>query len=205
MSLFALSRTIGPVPVDVVVREQHESDLTITTNPVEFGAAVSDHAYVEPKKLMLDAVMASRVGPAAVGAAYQSLLRLQEAREPFDIITGLTLYRDMLIERITVNRDSRFATVLYFTAECREVIIVDTETTASPGDRGQDAANPQRGKTNQSGLSRTKAQAGPNGAPSPAQDRATAPQERGNNVASTATGNNESLALGAFRRLRGGE
>ena len=200
MSLFALSRTIGPIPVDVVVREQHESDITITTNPVEFGAAVSDHAYVEPKKLMLDAVMASRAGPAAVGAAYQSLLRLQELREPFDVITGLTLYRDMLIERITVNRDSRMATVLYFTAELREVIIVDTETTEGDGpSEDPQKAQGQKGKTNQSGLSQNKA------TDADSQARATAPSESGNNVTKTETGPNQSLLITAWRNVTGGE
>lgn len=200
MSLFALSRTIGPIPVDVIVREQHESDITITTNPVEFGAAVSDHAYVEPKKLMLDAVMASRVGPAAVGAAYQSLLRLQELREPFDVITGLTLYRNMLIERLTVNRDSRMATVLYFTAELREVIIVDTETTEGEG-KSEDPqkAQGQKGKTNQSGLSKNKS------TDANSQARTTATTESGNNVTKTETGPNRSLALTAWRNVTGGE
>lgn len=157
MTVF-LSRFVGPVPLDVVVREIHESDLMITTNPVEFGANVADHAYLEPKRLRLDAVAGSRPGIAAnVAGAYQSLLRLQEAREPFDVVTGLALYRNMLVHRITVDRDAKFARVLFFSAELQEVIIVDTETT--PGN-GAGRANGQRGKTDQSKLSKNKLQEG---------------------------------------------
>ncbi len=156
MTVF-LSRFIGPVPIDVVVRETHESDLSITTNPVEFGAEVSDHAYLEPKRLVIEAVAGSRAGgPAAVAAAFQALVRLQETRQPFAIVTGLSLYRNMLIERLTVKRDSFLSRVLYFVADLREVIIVDTQTTSGglssgslqPGtaaDRGSPTV--QRGNT----------------------------------------------------------
>jgi hypothetical protein len=196
MSLFALSRTIGPVPVDVVVREQHESDLTITSNPVEFGAAVSDHAYTEPKKLILDAVAGSRAGPAAVALAFQALTRLQESREPFDVLTGLTIYRNMLIERITVNRDSRFATVLYFTAELKEVIIVDTETT--PGDGGEGGAGEQGKQTKQSDkLAKQSTQEGP------ARDRAAPPTDRSNQSTKVETNPNTNSFL--FNQFFGGE
>jgi hypothetical protein len=137
MSFVALSRFIGPVPLDVVMRETHESDLAITTNPVEFGADVADHAYLEPKRLVLEAIAGSRGGNAAsIAAAFQALTRLQETRMPFDIVTGVTLYRNMLIERLTVTRDSFFSRVLLFTAELREVIIVDTETTSGALSKG---------------------------------------------------------------------
>lgn len=169
-----LSRFIGPVPLDVVVREIHESDLTITTNPVEFGANVADHAYVEPKRLRLDAVAGSRPGIAAnVAGAYQALQRLQEAREPFDVVTGLSLYRNMLVHRLIVDRDSKFARVLFFSAELQEILIVDTETTEGTGAGN---ANGQRGRTNQSGQGKKKLAEG-----SP-RDRGSPTEQRGNSA-----------------------
>jgi hypothetical protein len=171
MTVF-LSRFIGPVPLDVVVREIHESDLTITTNPVEFGANVADHAYVEPKRLRLDAVAGSRPGIAAnVAGAYQALQRLQEARQPFDVVTGLSLYRNMLVHRLIVDRDAKFARVLFFSAELQEVIIVDTETTEGTGN-----TNGQRGRTNQSGQGKNKLAEGS------ARDRGSPTTQRGNSA-----------------------
>jgi hypothetical protein len=177
MTVF-LSRFIGPVPLDVVVREIHESDLTITTNPVEFGANVADHAYVEPKRLRLDAVAGSRPGIAAnVAGAYQALQRLQEARQPFDVVTGLSLYRNMLVHRLIVDRDSKFARVLFFSAELQEVIIVDTETTEGTGSgTGAGNANGQRGRTSQSGQGKNKLAEGP------VRDRGSPTTQRGNSA-----------------------
>jgi hypothetical protein len=127
----ALSKSLGPIPLDVVVREVHESDLFITRHPVENGADVSDHAIVEPKRLTIDAVAGSRPGtPATVAGAFQAISRLQESRQPFSIVTALTVYRNMLIERLSVDRDKTYGRVLFFRAELREVIIVDTETTS---------------------------------------------------------------------------
>ena len=160
----AISRNLGPVPIDVVVREVHESDLVITSNPVESGAEVSDHAYMEPRRLTLEAVAASRdVDAGAVSRTYEDLVRLQASRQPFDVVTGLTLYRRMLIERITVNRDTRFGRVLFFAADLREVIIVDTQS--APG----------------VALSRERLAGGP------AADRGTPTRNSGNTVAREVT------------------
>jgi hypothetical protein len=136
----ALSKFLGPIPLDVVVREVHESDLFITANPVEFGANVADHAIIEPKRLVMDAIAGSRPGtPAAVAGAYQALVRLQESRQPFSVVTALNRYRNMLVERLSVDRDKTFGRVLYFRAELREVIIVDTETASGQAVSGQAA------------------------------------------------------------------
>lgn len=155
--MIALSKALGPVALDVTVREVHESDLRITRHPVEFGADVSDHAIIEPKRLTLDAVTGSRPGgPAAIAASFQALTRLQESREPIAVVTALSLYRNMLIERVTVDRDRMNGRVLAFRAELREVVIVDTETASGKlaagrlqeGDaRDRGAPTVQRGNT----------------------------------------------------------
>lgn len=128
----AFPRFLGPVPLDVVVRETHATELEITLNPIEMGADVTDHAYVQPKRFSMEAVAASRISsPALVGAAYYALVRLQESREPFDVVTGLTLYRDMLIQRISVERDVTNSRILFFRADLLEIIIVNTESRGS--------------------------------------------------------------------------
>lgn len=161
---FAISRFLGPQRLDVVVRERHESDLLITRNPVEFGADVSDHAIIEPKRLTLDAVAGSRPGtPATIQAAWQTIKRLQESRQPFTIVTALDVYRNMLVERLTVDRDKTYGRVLFFRAELREVIIVDTES--DPGSSGG---------TTQSGLRSGSLQEGA------ARDRGSPTTQRGN-------------------------
>lgn len=118
----AISRAIGPVPVDVVMREKIESDLEITLNPVEFGADITDHAYVQPKKIILEA----RIGSLPPVAAWKSLVALQETRLPFTLVSGLDIHRNMLIKNLTAERDKDSSRILSFTAELWEVIIVSS-------------------------------------------------------------------------------
>ena len=63
----AISRSLGPVPIDVMLQERHLSRLSITRNPIEFGADVTDHAYVEPKELRLWGIIGPTSGRAGTG------------------------------------------------------------------------------------------------------------------------------------------
>lgn len=191
-------RFLGPLPLEVVVRETHESRLTITKNPVEAGADVADHAYVEPKRLTIEAVMSGGdFNPARLAASFQGLKLLQEQLEPFDIVTGLDLYRSMLIESIEVERNYTNSRVLWFTAECSEVILVDTESTPGEADNaeaGGSNAQQSRGKASnkQSNLTKGKLQAGP------ARERGSPTVQRGNTAVKpvATTGNTPEAARG---------
>ena len=54
MTVIAFSRAIGPVPINCILSEKHTSEVEITGNPIETGAEVNDHAYVKPKKVILE-------------------------------------------------------------------------------------------------------------------------------------------------------
>lgn len=41
-------RSIGEITFDAISNEDHQSELTITENPVESGALIADHAVVKP-------------------------------------------------------------------------------------------------------------------------------------------------------------
>lgn len=136
MSCILVSRSIGGVFVDVVISEEHESSMTIAEHPVERGAKISDHAWRERRRVTLEGV----VEPSRSVSAYQQLLDVQETAEPFSLVTGLMIYPNMLIERITVTRDKDNARILKFEAEVSEVRIVDTETSAGGGSSADDKA-----------------------------------------------------------------
>lgn len=141
MSVIAFSPKIGPVSIDCFLSEKHDSDLEITANPVENGAEVHDHAVVKPKRLTLE--IADENG----AQAYQSLVRFQESRVPFTIVSGLTYYKDMLVKSITADRDSQFSRVLYARIELQEVVIVSTAYAAVDVDQaGQTSPNSPAGQ-----------------------------------------------------------
>lgn len=164
-------RSIGGLYMDVTVEESHTDELEITEHPVEQGAAVTDHAYLKPAQVTIKAgVSDSTVGKAGdiegVGdrrsvQAYQALLDLQGTREPFDVVTGKRVYRNMLIKSLGVTTEKNTENVISFSAELRQVILVSVRAVAIPrrrrkhaktGDvtnKGQVQAEPKR-----SGLSK---------------------------------------------------
>lgn len=121
------NRNIGAIPVTIVTGEDHESQVSITKVPVEFGSDITDHAYVEPKTVTLKGI----IGPGFNGrrsfdraAGFQALIRYQESRTPFTLVTGLTLYRNMLIGKISVPVNPENTNVLEFTATLHQILIV---------------------------------------------------------------------------------
>lgn len=155
MSVIAFSSAIGPVPLDCILSEKHTAEVEITGNPIEIGAEVNDHAYVKPKQVVLE------VADSSAALVYNVLLRFQETRIPFYLVTGLTVYKDMLIQAIDATRDKDMSRVLRATVTCRQVIIVSTASvpasqgskpTSSPGQPGgansRNASSPTSGSAN---------------------------------------------------------
>lgn len=118
--MHAFSPVIGPVKIDVVISEKHDNSLGITSDPIETGAEINDHAYIKPKKLSL------RIGSNTAAETFNALVAFQETRVPFSIVSGLFVYNNMLIERLTADRDATTSRVLSGSADLSEIIIVDT-------------------------------------------------------------------------------
>ncbi|OOF40938.1 hypothetical protein BKK47_02600 [Rodentibacter mrazii] len=51
------NRRIGKITFDVVSSEDHQSNLSITENPIESGAAIADHAVIQPKQVAINGIM----------------------------------------------------------------------------------------------------------------------------------------------------
>jgi hypothetical protein len=122
------SRSIGSIIPDVVVEERHEDALMITEHPVETGAAISDHAYKRPSRVEMRIGFSDSTAAAAgyVQQAYQELLALQAAREPFDVFTGKRAYSNMLIANLSVVTDRKSEWMLGALVTLQQVIIVGT-------------------------------------------------------------------------------
>lgn len=139
----AIIRSMGGLVFDAVFEETHESELEVTDNPVETGVVVSDHAYMKPLRLTLSAGVSDT--PLYVPAddpfqsdagrskrAYEVLTELQARAEPFDVQTGLKLYKNMVCCSVRTSQDKDTSGALVFTAEIREVIIVYTQVVKYP-------------------------------------------------------------------------
>lgn len=147
-------RQIGYLVPDVVIKEAHTDSLTLTSHPVESGAAISDHAWVEPATLEMSVAFSAnstlidltetssvRIGSGlSITESYNALLELQRQRKPLDVVTGKRSYSNMLISKIAVTTsvDSEYALLVDLTLT--EVIITRSRTV-----RAADKASMQQG------------------------------------------------------------
>lgn len=152
MSIIAFSGVIGPVPIGVIISEKHGSEVEITGNPIETGAEVNDHAYVRPKEIVLE------VADSSAATTFAALVAFQESRVPFTLVTGLTVYEDMLIQSIDATRDAENSRILRATVTCRQVIIVSTGTAPASDAKSKSKSTKARagGKKSNSAVSPSK-------------------------------------------------
>jgi hypothetical protein len=142
---------MGGLSFDAVFEENHDYELQVTDNPVESGVVVSDHAFMLPVHLSISAgVSDSPLADSGLGLygsnsrsikAFDLLTTLQRSAEPFDVQTGLRLYKNMVCTNLKTSQDKDTAGVLVFTADLREVIIVNTQTVKYKSKKVQTTAN----------------------------------------------------------------
>lgn len=136
-SLFGQGRSFGAVPpfnpitVQVVVNENTSDVLTITKQPVQQGANITDHAYKEPTTFSMQIFFADNLG-VSLSKVYQNLLDLQSYRAPFDVITPKRIYHNMLISSLGLTTDKATENTLAISLSFQEVIIVQVVTTQVP-------------------------------------------------------------------------
>lgn len=166
----SIMRYLGPLTFDAVFEEDHTAELTITDNPVESGVTVSDHAYMAPLKVTIRAGVSDTPlsapsddlygsGTSRAQEAYRLLRELQKKAEPFDVQTGLCLYKNMVVETIRAGQDKDTAHALLFEADLREVIIVSTQAVTYPPRKAgatKHQASKQQDKGEQQGKDVTK-------------------------------------------------
>lgn len=139
----AIIRSVGGLVFDATFSEKHEIEAEITENPVETGVTVADHMFMKPIRLTVSAgvsdVVLSPKGndPFAGGSsrsrrAFDLLTQLQASFEPFNIQTGLKLYKNMVCKSVLPMQDKDTAYAFIFEAEFREVIFVTTQTVTIP-------------------------------------------------------------------------
>lgn len=167
----AVIRSMGGLVFDAVFEETHESDLEVTDNPVETGVVVSDHAYMKPLRVKISAGVSDTrldifsADPFASAAgrsrrAFELLTDLQKKAEPFDLQTGLKLYKNMVCTSVRSSQDKDTSAALLFTAELREVQIVYTQVVKYPPRKAgatKRQVGPQKDKGEQQGKEVTDA------------------------------------------------
>lgn len=157
VGLFSTTATAATSYVfDAVLSVDHEQTLTKTNHPVQTGASISSHAYIEPAQLVLYVLMSDVVpqyassnqaappyiqrwsgDPSKSVSAYKQMLTLQSSRVPLTVVTRLRTYYNMLITRLSPREDSKTITGARFRVEFEQIFVADIQvnpTSARPND-----------------------------------------------------------------------
>lgn len=137
--LLMVKTNLGGYFFDAVFSVDTEHSLTVTQHPVQTGANISDHAFVNPIRMTMQVgvsdAMAYRVGADYGGdggtksvQAYRLLCKLQELRTPMQVVTRLNTYQNMLIESIDVSDDVSTLCALKATVNLVQVLVVNVGT-----------------------------------------------------------------------------
>jgi len=124
---------IGDLLFDAILKTDHSSKVTATSHPIESGASISDHAFVEPVEISIElAVSDSERNRGTFGSgnrsvkAFQELIELQTSRKLITVVTRLKTYHNMLI--LSVSAPDDYTTMNAFRAVVilREIPVVST-------------------------------------------------------------------------------
>lgn len=125
-----ISPTYGNITFDAVFRLDHRAEVVVTEHPVQSGAKIADHAYVEPLSLSMEIGMSDAVSGGAAGrsqTAFQLFLDLLKRREPLRIVTRLNCYDNMIVTSLSAPDDKSTMNALRAVVTLKEVITARTQ------------------------------------------------------------------------------
>lgn len=134
---------------DVVIEEEHTDEVTVTNQPVDIGAEISDHAYANPAVVrikwawsdnsrlinsLISSAFSSERGLVTSKRIYSELLEIKNARLPIQLSTGKRTYPKVILTSIkttsTVDTESSMICDLtfqeIFTAIAQEIPLKST-------------------------------------------------------------------------------
>ena len=137
-ALLYCKTNIGGYFFDGFINVDHTIELQTTSNPVETGASVVDHAYVKPAELVMKVMMSdvhqSLVPGQFTGASFRSvnawqvLRKLHSDRIPMSVLTRLGLYTNMLITKLTTSDTAETFRALSAEVTLREIPVARVKT-----------------------------------------------------------------------------
>jgi hypothetical protein len=124
---------IGGLVFDAILKTDHNSKLTATSHPIESGANISDHAFVEPSEVSIElAVSDSEINRGTFGSgersikAFGELTKLQTSRKLITVVTRFKTYSNMLIMSISTPDDYTTMNAFRAMIMLREIPVVST-------------------------------------------------------------------------------
>ena len=157
--IFVNKRIIDDIEISVIIQEETNDQLTITKQPVQTGAAITDHAFKEPTVLRMTILQQPSLlssftnifagaGESALAQLYQQFLDLQSDRTPFTVTTLKRIYPNMLMAGLRCVTDKTTENILSLDITLQQVIFVSINT-------GQISASQQLNPASNQGIQNT--------------------------------------------------
>jgi hypothetical protein len=118
---------VDTIQINVVINESTTDTLTVTKQPVQQGASITDHAFMEPTVFSHTIYFSANLN-LSLPKLYQQLLTLQSSRVPFNIVTPKRTYTSMLLTSLGMQTDAKTENCLSITASYVQVILVPVGT-----------------------------------------------------------------------------
>jgi len=139
---------------DAVIRADHVQELTATKHPIQNGASVVDHSYLEPARLVLEVMFSDALDRYRAGSytsaqsksvsAFQTFQYLQALRIPLTVNTKLRQYTSMVIKSLRAADTKETVAGLRMTLYL-EQILIGTVTSATQSARPSETGSSQEG------------------------------------------------------------
>lgn len=133
---------IDGYPIDAAISETHMLNSEVASDPVEKGAATSDHIRELPDEITLECIVSDTPMGAVAdfrsdesnGAtpsmnAYERMKFIRKRAQPVTIITSLGTFESMALENFTVPRRAEDGEALRFSAKFKLFVEVENERT----------------------------------------------------------------------------
>lgn len=149
MSTIFLGTIRGDIGFDSVISESIQADVTVTKHPIEIGADIADHVYVNPATINMKVIVSYTTtnssddpfastwssGASRPQNAYRVLEEIKAAGKSFTVVTGMKIFTNMVLTSVSVDRDTTTANVMIADLVLNEIFVVDTQLTVLPASK----------------------------------------------------------------------
>jgi len=142
---------ISELPLDVRKNSTETYNATVTDSPVESGYTISDHVRLLPEEISVEGFVSSvppesvplagdlggDMGPGSepspeVLDAFAAIMKVYQARQVVTVVSGLSVYPNMVINHVEFPRSVEQGLGLWFSMTLRRLIVVSTLSASLP-------------------------------------------------------------------------
>jgi len=155
---------IGGITLDATVEERHEYSAGVTDHPIEAGGFVTDHVFENPRIVQVTGEITdspvqlfSVLGGLSKRSveAHDQLKALYHLKQRVTLVTGLSIYTDMVMDTLTFPKNQQTGRRLQFTANFKETRFVSSEVVGVAEENADDSVKDKVGANKNVGRQET--------------------------------------------------